>query len=543
MLKSCGIKLLEEIKVLKNYLRNKMLNEFLICFICLISISAGCATKSTAEKKYHIRTETGPEQVYQVYSEIKEIFDEGVLAFHQNNYQLAQLNLSEVIERERNLPTKKYTARAQEYLQQIEIIEPQAIPGRILSEEELAERKAEQEIRQKLNEKISLEFRDADIKEVLSGLSTSYGINIVCDKEVQGKVSVKLEDVTVEEALKAILDISGYRYERRGSIIYVENISKGKISKIFNLGYIDPSICQEVVSELLSAEGAVKVDETYNRLIVTDLPVNIEEVEKFIKNFDSRIPQVLIEVKIVDITVGDLAEMGIEWSTTYEDDYLFHSRNVDEEDEEVTESVTGTYTQRGPGTTSLPDTQFDVAVALKYFTDISFKIDALISKQKADLLANPKIITQNNQEARIVIGEKVPYKEKTQTTTGTTETTKFIDVGTTLRVTPKISADGYITMTIHPEVSSVTSFIDNQPRIDTREADTTVTVKDEQTIILGGLIKKSSSIIKRKVPILGDIPILGLLFQSRGKDIQKKELVVFITPHIIRYPDDIESAP
>ncbi|TRZ51462.1 MAG: DUF4974 domain-containing protein [Dehalococcoidia bacterium] len=511
---------------------DKRLNQFLIrCVLLFLAFFlSSCATKTASEKKYHIRVETGPQEVY---SKIEQLFDEAILAFHQGNYQLTQMNLAEVIELEGVLPTQKYTTKAQEYLKRIETLEPEAIPERLLSEEELAEKQVEQKIRDKLSKRTSLEFRDADIKELLSSFSTSYGINIVCDKDVQGKVSVKLKDVTVEEALKAILDITGFRYARKGSIIYVENISKGKISKIFNLGYTDTATCKEIISDLLSSQGTVKVDERFNRLVVTDLPANIDEVGKLVENFDSRIPQVLIEAKIVDITLTDLAELGLEWGGTYADDYLFAPKVGGDPD-----SVGGTYTQRAPGVASLPSTQFDLAIVLKHLSDTSLKIDALISNHKAELLANPKIITQNNQEARIIIGEKIPYKEKTQTTTGTTETTKFIDVGTALRVTPRISSDGYITMAIHPEVSSSTTLIDNQPRIDTREADTTVTVKDEQTIAIGGLIKESTSVTTRKVPILGDLPFVGVLFQSKGESKEKKELVVFITPHIIPYPEE-----
>jgi len=154
-------------------------------------------------------------------------------------------------------------------------------------------------------------------------------------------------------------------------------------------------------------------------------------------------------------------------------------------------------------------------------------------------LASPSIATLNGKEARIIIGEKYPYKEKTQTTTGTTETTKFVDVGTTLRVTPQVSPDGWITMTVHPEVSSVSASLDAGPRITTREADATVRVKDGQTIIIGGLIKKKDDRIIGGVPILRSIPILGWFFSKRSQDLEETELAVFITPRIIRMPEEL----
>ncbi|MFH1655643.1 MAG: secretin and TonB N-terminal domain-containing protein [Candidatus Omnitrophota bacterium] len=522
--------------MIKIFVQEKLLKQFLIVLIalCMVSSSVGCAARS-AKKKYNIRVETESQVTY---AEVEQLFDEGILAFHKGIKEIAQMNLSQVVELEKSLPVQQYTALAQEYLEKIEAIEPSAIPLGMLPDEELVKEQTEKTIREKLSEKISLEFREADIKDLLSSFSTSYGLNIVCDKEVSGTVSIRLKDVTVKEALKAILDISGYRYVKKGSIIYVENISKGKVTKIFHLGYTDPAICKEIAGDLLSSQGSIKVDETFNRLIVTDLPSSIDEIEKFINNFDARIPQVLIEVKIVDITLTDLAELGIDWTGTYTSDYLWNKAT-----QGLSESAGGTYTLGAPGSTNLPTGQFDLALVLKHWSNVSLDIDALVSDAKADLLASPKIITQNNQEARIIIGEKVPYTETTQTTTGTTETTKFIDVGTTLRVTPKISKDGYVTMHIHPEVSSVTSLLDSGPRIDTREADTVVTIKDEQTLAIGGLIKEQSTITNRKIPILGDIPLIGLLFRSKAVDIVKKELVVFITPHIIEYPDDVESKP
>jgi hypothetical protein len=168
-------------------------------------------------------------------------------------------------------------------------------------------------------------------------------------------------------------------------------------------------------------------------------------------------------------------------------------------------------------------------------------IDALIEDNRAHLLASPSIATLNGREARIIIGERYPYKEKTQTTTGTTETTKFVDIGTTLRVTPLVSSDGWITMIVHPEVSSLAAELDAGPRITTREADATIRVRDGQTIVIGGLIRRQDDRTEGGVPILGKIPILGILFSNRSKDVSVTELVVFITPRIIRTKEEIDT--
>jgi len=167
--------------------------------------------------------------------------------------------------------------------------------------------------------------------------------------------------------------------------------------------------------------------------------------------------------------------------------------------------------------------------------NVSATIDALVKNGKATILASPSIAVLNGQEARIVIGERYPYKERTQTPTGTTETTKFVDIGVTLRVTPHINEDGYITMQLHPEVSSLQSALDAGPRITTREADTTVRVKGGETLVIGGLIQQQEEINREKIPILGSIPIIKHLFSRSNSKIEQKELAVFITPTII-YP-------
>jgi hypothetical protein len=169
-------------------------------------------------------------------------------------------------------------------------------------------------------------------------------------------------------------------------------------------------------------------------------------------------------------------------------------------------------------------------------------LDALIQANKAHVLASPSITTLNGKEARIIIGERYPYFEKTQTTTGTIQSTKFADIGTTLRVVPRVSPDGWITMTVHPEVSSLTAALDAGPRISTREADATIRVKDGETIVIGGLIRREDNRINGKMPIIGDIPLLGWLFKKSSADLSTTELVVFITPRIVRSPEDIDKA-
>lgn len=375
----------------------------------------------------------------------------------------------------------------------------------------------------------SLEFMDTPIVDVLRALSKSYNINIVPRSEVTGNITINLQDVTLKEALDTILIVSEYRYERKNNVIFVEKISRGITTEVFTLNHSKASEISELLGKVLSDQGSVQVGERSNKLVITDIPEGLEKARKLLNQLDTMVKQVMIEVVMLDVTVSDLKQVGIKWQGTYSPEPLLRNpRQRIRLDEGGIRSDLGS-----PGDTEFPGIEFDIGTTLRHWSNVKVEIDALIKDQSAELLANPRILTVNGKEARVVIGEKVPYKEKMQTTTGTTETTKFVDVGITLKVTPWISKSGYINMVIHPEVSSVTEFIDNQPRIDTREADTEVSVRDGHTIVIGGLIKESKNLERGRIPVLSKLPLIGFLFRNEARTKEKKELVIFVTPHVL----------
>ncbi len=388
-------------------------------------------------------------------------------------------------------------------------------------------------------ELVTLDYKDANLSTVLRALSYSYGLNLVATKDIQGKVTVNLTDVTVDEALEAILSVNGYAFTRKGNLIYitpgpgVEGLDKLTVS--IHLSYLTASEAQKLLAKVISSTGDIQVNESTNSLVVTDFLANIEKIKKILQEIDIQPIQVLIEAKIVDIQTKALENFGTTYTLTYNPSG--DAQGLFDRDSFADESLTTTTTMAGPSS-SLSGGQLKITSIIKDLT-AEMTIDALVQDNKAHLLASPSIATLNGREARIIIGEKFPYKEKTQTTTGTTETTKFIDVGTTLKVTPMVSPDGWITMNVHPEVSSVSASLDAGPRITTREADATIRVRDKETIIIGGLINKKDDSINGGIPFLRSIPVLGILFSKRSKDLEETELTVFITPHIIKTPTEI----
>ncbi len=382
---------------------------------------------------------------------------------------------------------------------------------------------------------ITVEYKDADLVSVLRSLALTYRLNLLTGPDIKGKVTINLQEITVEKALEAILKANGLLYSLREGVIYVTSGDPSLVdtkTEVVQLKYLTATQAQNMSRKMLSPKGDMKINETANNMIVTDLEENITKIRALIDEVDTAPRQVLIEAKILDITSTDLRSLGV----TYNFDY--QPAGVDALAGGLFDRKTGfaetlSTSVALPSQSSLSTGQITLnALTLKGFT-LDATIDALVRDGKAHLLASPSIAVISGQEARIVIGERFPYKERTQTTSGTTETTKFVDIGTSLKVNPQINDDGYITMSLHPEVSSLTEALDAGPRVATREADTTVRVKEGETLVIGGLIRQKDNSTIDKVPFLGDIPYIGRLFSRVSSDSEQIELAVFITPRIL----------
>ena len=376
----------------------------------------------------------------------------------------------------------------------------------------------------RLKANVDLSFTNADLKNVITSLAKVYSLNIVAPDSVTGTVTLTLKGVTLEEGLRQLLKLGGFGFVIRGEIIEVVRLEEEKIAQVLTVKYLNPDTALEFLQPLASEKAVLKVDEASSGILVSDFLNKIEAMQRLLVQIDHPPRQVLIESKLIDITHTDLDNLGISLSSVGftipikpESDPLFLAS-----------------TALNMAGTSSDLTNDEMTFTFGRGSDtLTAAIDALIRDRKVKVIANPTVLAVNNVEAKIIIGEKFPIREQTQTTTGTLETTRFVDVGTTLRVTPRIDPSGYIQMHIHPEVSSVSSTLDEGPRITTREADTTVHVKDGQSIVIGGLLQEDLTLIKGRIPILGHLPFLGIFFQNRSKDHEQKELVIVITPRLV----------
>ncbi len=339
-------------------------------------------------------------------------------------------------------------------------------------------------------------------------------------------------------------------------------MEKKNLVRVFNLKYARAKDVEEKLKLQLDAKkvGSIRADERSNQLIVQALPDRMYEIETLIEALDGKTKQVLIDAKVIKVKLSDSLSTGVEWEglfdisarfgSTYFGSYPFTAVQgardalsprefiIDDEDTHADEYPFSGYSST---TKTVPGENMHVGI-MGNRRDFDAVINYLQTLGDTRILSNPKLAVINNQEARIHVGERQAYVTTTTTTGQSTSTVSeevtFVDIGLQLSVTPTINDDGYVTMKIKPEISSVTSTLTTPsgnkiPIIDTSTAETTVLVKDGSTIIIGGLRKEEEITSSEQVPFFGSIPIIGNIFKSSTQTTARTELLVMITPYIV----------
>jgi type IV pilus assembly protein PilQ len=414
-------------------------------------------------------------------------------------------------------------------------------------------------LEQRLTKRISVEFRKTAIEDVLRIMADQANIDIVKSPKVEGEVTVTLTNVPLEEALNNILSVHGFTYVLSQNMIRVvttaEQVEKPEQlqSKTFEIVYADVTEVVKALEKFKSPKGSVSNIKGTSHIIVSDTETKMRDITLFIERVDQMTQQVLVEVRIYDITSKNELDLGVEWNV---------GRN--------TGYYTGTDPVVPPGTMGNLKTGDTAPFSTGMFRGATSKtagvigqlklgwlndsvdIDMLIKAQEnvinAKLLANPRVLVLDNETAKIDIVSEIPYQKLNQGggTTQSFGTTEFKPVGVTLEVTPHIAQrDEMIRLKLKPTFSVVTSWVNvgdsatttyPQPVVDKREADTVLLIKNGQTVVLGGLRKKNVAKQVNKVPLLGDLPLAGPLFRFKGEETVISEIVVFITPHITEQP-------
>jgi len=471
----------------------------------------------------------------------------------------------------------------------------------------------DESIQDRMLREITLDVRDMNIVDVIKFLALKGEFNVVISPSVEGRVTVLLNNVNIQDAMDIVIIANQLAYKIQGNIIQVMNSSEyesmyGKkfsdktMVSIIRLNYSKPSYVlaaldniksnvgkiiidedtgsvvmidtpeaisamkvaiaeiekpletfeyrlqyasADVVSEKLRARidaksvGTITADIRSNKIIVRAFPDRKKEVETIIQMLDTPTKEVLVDARILQIVLKPEYDVGIDWQLDFRDsgdDQLrklsFNNMLLDKSGLSSSDNLKSTFGQIAVG-------DFDVDA-------FEMTIRALRKVSDTKILSNPQILVTNNEEARIHIGDTVPYIISTTSGTGdnaiTSEDVRFVDVGLKLHVTPMINDDGYVTMRLRPEISTVVASIASQgggiPQVNKTEVETTLMVKNGHSIIMGGLKKDDKVHTKKGVPMLMDVPYLGKMFSRTADNFSQTEIVIFITPHVISGKED-----
>lgn len=399
---------------------------------------------------------------------------------------------------------------------------------------DLRSKAAEEPATEKPEDLITLDFRAVDIGDVLRTLSRTRGYNLVMGPNVSGPVTVSLSKVTLRRALESVIRVSGYSYSMHDGTIYVldPKTRKQLDGDLFGLehasialDYLDPKEAYKLAIPLLSTIGSAVASEKTKRLIVEDRPDVISRIRTVLGDVDKRPRQIFIESAILEVTIGQTQEFNVDLNFVDAGD---RAKQIFGDDAAATLLTKG-FAKSATG--SLPGAFFAFSN-----NNIELLVNALQSKSSTKTLATPKVLALDGESAEIIIGQRFGYRDTTTVTeAAATESVAFLEVGTQLRLRPRIHDDDYIRLDIHPEVSSGSvDAVSGLPQESTTEVSTALVLRDGETLIIGGLIRESTSQSEDQVPYLGDIPILGWLFQGWNEDNDKTEIVVMVTPHIVR---------
>lgn len=393
------------------------------------------------------------------------------------------------------------------------------------------------------DEPIVIEYIEADIQNVLRTLAAKAGINLILGDEVTGKVTVHLEGVSYEEALRLIVDSKGYTYVRSRNIVKVksrESLETEPVEvRVFSLNYAKAEDVQKTVGPVLSKQGKVQVDARSNTLVISDTSSSLSMLAPLIESLDTQTPQVMIEAKFVETTKNPKKDLGIDWSQTLLD-HLVVAGSTTVVDPANGSPVSGLQlTKNLAGGAWIPSTALlDAGQAKILFSYLSRDTDT-------ELLANPRVVTTDNGRARISIATQFPipnFSFSEQTASLQVSGFTYKDIGIILNVLPRINKNAFVTLEVTPEASSSTENAELKsgggssvliPIINTRTATTTVLIKSGHTLAIGGLMRQDTSDKYTKVPIMGDIPLIGSLFRSKSLDKSKRDLLIFLTPTIV----------
>jgi type IV pilus assembly protein PilQ len=418
---------------------------------------------------------------------------------------------------------------------------------------------------------VEIHVDDASLVQVLRMLSLQSQRNIIASKEVHGTVTANLYDVTIKEALDAILRANGYAYREQGNFIYVysakelaelEKSERKMQTEVFQLYYTPAANAVNMIKPVLSAESQTSFTTPASSglesgtkdlggsshagedmLVITDYPDNLEKVRKILKEIDRRPQQILIEATILRASLSEDNSLGVDFTVLGGVDFnaLSAVNETTTTGTGLNQALTGSIMESGKAG-AINDRGFvagragggglNIGVVKN---NVGVFVQALEGITDTVVLANPKVLALNKQKGEVIVGRKDGYMTSTTTESSTVQTVEFLETGTRLVFRPFIGDDGYIRMEIHPEDSSGGLAGEaNLPFKITTEVTSNVMVKDGNTIVIGGLFREDSNTSRGQVPFLGNLPLAGALFRKQSDHTLREEVIILLTPHIVK---------
>jgi len=393
-------------------------------------------------------------------------------------------------------------------------------------------------------QKISLEFADADIRRIFQLLSDVSKQNFILSDDVKGTITLQLKNVPWDQALAVILENEGLGMQKEGNIIQIKPKSKIKSlddeavelriaqekrmpleTAIFDVNFADITAVEKQFKALksLRTDASITVDARTNKIIVVDIAPNVQRMRALLTAIDTPEKQVMIEARIVEASSDFTRTLGVNWDVTYTGSGPNNGQGISLGG--IVANAAETYGSGGLSTAGLTFGKLIKNI------NIDMRLSASSTLNQVKIISSPKVMTLNNKPAKIAQGQMIPYQNSTSAEGATTQ---FIEAALTLEVTPHITPDGNVDMKIKATNNSAgTAPAGSTPPINTKEATTELVVKDGETTVIGGIYVDSDTAIDTGVPFLSEIPLLGWLFKSRQKEIQKNELLIFITPKIV----------
>lgn len=421
-----------------------------------------------------------------------------------------------------------------------------------------------------VGEKITMDFKDIDIQNALKYVTQVSQLNLIMSDTVKGTLTMRLEEVPWDQALDLILEAKGLGKVQQNNVLRVAPLDEIQsmddnrfkslqsrlqleqmITEMIPISFADPAQIMTVLksgdekqnTRLLSTRGNVSVDARTSMLIVTDAAGNLDKIRDMVRKLDKPIAQVLIEARIVVVRRSDSMNLGINWGFNYKPDpraswglssnindaydvYQYQPGALRPRDAMNVDRIMNVSLNGGVQ----PNVGFHLGT-INPLLDLEVELGAMEINGTTKIISNPKVLTTNNQAAKINQGVSQPY----QTTSANGTQTMFVDATLSLEVTPKVAPNGFITLEVKATNNSIGANTNgtNAPPIDKQEVQTKVLIKNGETIVLGGVFQNQSVEGSDGIPGIKEVPFLGWLFKNKRTTDTQSELLIFITPRIV----------